>query len=147
VNVCRGRWTHHDIDVLAFVGFHVFCDRTEVPRLERVGIRLLKRTEETIVARALLVTHFKNEGDGISSGSRYRIGILIGRRSGSEAEERSRQCAEMAQPHSSQLVIPFCISSFTLLLSLSLNTTMSDSPPEIQIHVKGKKHLVSLAGS
>ena len=70
MNVCRGVGTYHDIDILTFVGFHVFRDRTEVLRLEGMGIRLFKWTEDTIVARALFVTHFKNEGDRISSGSR-----------------------------------------------------------------------------
>lgn len=40
MNVCWGYRTYHNIDVLAFVGFHVLRDRTEVLRLE--GVRPLK---------------------------------------------------------------------------------------------------------
>lgn len=34
VNTCKGNRTYHNKDVLAILGFYVFCDRTEVSDLE-----------------------------------------------------------------------------------------------------------------
>ena len=63
-NVCWECRTHHDKDVLALVGLHIFRDRTKVPRLE--GVRPFERAEEPVFARAFFVAHAGNEGDARS---------------------------------------------------------------------------------